>query len=74
MKKVATILLLICTAAFAQQKGFFTGTRDGTIFRKNGNSCLETLCICFVAINIIFVVVKWIIPVLFALFVIGGSK
>jgi uncharacterized protein (TIGR02145 family) len=33
MKKITTILLLICIAAFAQQKGTFTDTRDGKIYK-----------------------------------------
>jgi len=33
MEKVATILLLICVATFAQQKGSFTDARDGKTYK-----------------------------------------
>jgi len=33
MKKISVIALLICTAAFAQQKGSFTDSRDGKTYK-----------------------------------------
>jgi uncharacterized protein (TIGR02145 family) len=33
MKKAATLLALLCIAAFAQQKGTFTDTRDGKTYK-----------------------------------------
>jgi len=33
MKKIMTMLILLCVAAFAQQKGSFTDPRDGKVYR-----------------------------------------